>query len=277
MNMKRYILEVADRTCLPRRYRTKIMSDLKQEFEQGFAQGYSEQEIMDKMGSPDDVASEIYDNFISIEETSRPFIEYKSEKEIFGMPLVHIVKGKRLSKIRSNSYYNNFNSYPMARGVIAIGRRAKGIIAIGNLSCGIISIGNLSVGVISLSNLGIGLITVGNFGIGLLLAISNLAIGLLAIGNCVLGLFGVGNAVCAYHAMGHSVIGKYEVQVNNFGIITREMEQFINNLPLGLDKFFRFGVLVVDNIDWVLLALIPLLILIIVIGKMLALKMEGDI
>ena len=67
--------------------------------------------------------------------------EYKSKKELFGLPLVHI---------------------NMGRGI----KKAKGIIAIGNISVGLISIGILSFGILSLS-----LFSLAVLSIGLLLAV----------------------------------------------------------------------------------------------------------
>ncbi len=79
--------------------------------------------------------------------------EYRSETELFGLPLVHIVLGYAI--------------HPVTGRI----RIAKGIIAIGNLAIGGVAIGGLSLGAISIGGLAIGLASLGGMAIGLLLAL----------------------------------------------------------------------------------------------------------
>ncbi len=81
--------------------------------------------------------------------------EYKSQRTLFGLPLVHIRLGDRGTGV--------------AKGVLAIGNYAVGIFTIGGFSLGLVSIGGLSVGLLfSLAGWAIGGIAVGGFAVGLL-------------------------------------------------------------------------------------------------------------
>ncbi|MCL2079910.1 MAG: helix-turn-helix domain-containing protein [Oscillospiraceae bacterium] len=93
--------------------------------------------------------------------------EYKSERTLFGLPLVHI----------------NIGWGP---------KKAKGIIAIGNISSGVISIGIASIGVISIGVAGAGIIGIGALSLGLLLAIGAISIGTFSIGAVAMGIFTLG-------------------------------------------------------------------------------------
>ena len=99
--------------------------------------------------------------------------EYKSQRTLFGLPLVHIRLGDRGTGV--------------AKGVLAIGNYAVGIFTIGGFSLGLVSIGGLSVGLLfSLAGWAIGGIAVGGF-----------AVGLLAIGGAAVGLYAAGGGAFA--------------------------------------------------------------------------------
>lgn len=112
-----------------------------------------------------------------------PGYEYKSERKIRGIPLVHINVGYGI-------------------------RKAKGIIAIGNLAEGVIAIGGLSLGIVSIGGLGAGLITLSGLSLGLLLAIGGIAIGSIAVGGFSLGLFAIGGCAIGIYAFGGSAIAR---------------------------------------------------------------------
>ncbi|MBI5295839.1 MAG: zinc ribbon domain-containing protein [Chloroflexi bacterium] len=98
-----------------------------------------------------------------------PNYEYKSEMEIFGLPLIHIAQG----------YDPQTGAPRIARGVIAVGSIAIGGFALGGLSLGLVSFGGLSLGVFSFGGLAVGLLTaVGGGAVGGLLALGGLAISL---------------------------------------------------------------------------------------------------
>ncbi len=252
MNKKQYIQEIVDRACLTHgnKYRRKLIEDLQQEFDSLLEQGYSEKEAMKQMGKPDDIAAGIYDNYISAEEVSRPFIEYTSNQKLFGMPLVHIVKGKRQEFVKASEGRHSLRGVPTAKGFIAIGRRARGIIAIGNFTCGIISIGNISVGVLSISNIGFGLLCFGNLAIGLLMALGNAALGALAVGNLAAGYGAVGNVGIGWYAIGHRAFGNISLEVKSFSRMNNEIQSFISSLPTPLQSFFQATVALVQNWMW---------------------------
>ena len=127
----------------------------------------------------------------------KPKYEYKSEKTLFGLPLVHINIGYGARK---------------AKGIIAIGNISSGIISIGICSAGIISLGVLSLGLLSLGALSLGLISFGGVSVGAL-AFGGLAIGLISVGGLSIGAFSVGGFAKASeialggYANGHIAIG----------------------------------------------------------------------
>jgi hypothetical protein len=92
--------------------------------------------------------------------------EYKSEAELFGLPLIHIAQGidPQTGKPR------------VARGIIAIGNMAIGVFALGGFALGGVTIGGASVGVFALGGLALGGVTFGGVSIGVLLAVGGLAV-----------------------------------------------------------------------------------------------------
>lgn len=105
------------------------------------------------------------------------FFEYKSQRMLFGMPLVHINVG-----------HGHIGGICRAKGVVAIGNVATGIVAMGGFSLGVISIGGFSVGLLSL----------GGAAMGLLAAIGGLAVGgLVAVGGMAIGMYAFGGAATA--------------------------------------------------------------------------------
>jgi hypothetical protein len=99
--------------------------------------------------------------------------EYRSRLKVFGLPLVHIVRGIDPSSGRR----------PTAIGIIAVGQVAVGVVAIGQVAVGGISLGQASIGL--------------GWGIG------QLAFGLLAAGQVAAGLVGAaGQLAVAPHALG---------------------------------------------------------------------------
>ena len=99
--------------------------------------------------------------------------EYRSRLKVFGLPLVHVVRGIDPSSGRR----------PTAVGIIAIGQVAVGVISIGQVAIGGIALGQASIGL--------------GWGIG------QLAFGLLAAGQVAAGLLGAaGQLAVAPHALG---------------------------------------------------------------------------
>jgi hypothetical protein len=99
--------------------------------------------------------------------------EYRSRLKVFGLPLVHVVRGIDPSSGRR----------PAAVGIIAVGQVAVGVVAIGQVAIGGISLGQAAIG------LGLG--------------IGQLAFGLMAAGQVAAGLLGAaGQLAVAPHALG---------------------------------------------------------------------------
>jgi hypothetical protein len=110
--------------------------------------------------------------------------EYRSEAELFGLPLVHVVSGRGIDP---------------ATGRIRV---AKGIIAIGPVAVGGLAVGGLSFGVLSLGGMAVGLVALGGVAIGVLLALGGLAIGLVAVGGGAVGYYAFGGGALGVHAVG---------------------------------------------------------------------------
>lgn len=113
--------------------------------------------------------------------------EYKSERTLFGLPLVHI-----------NGKWGG-----TAKGIVAVGCKARGLVAVGFLSMGVLSAGCLSLGAVSLGALALGVLALGAVSVGLLLALGAVAAGFVAYGAAAFGGFAAGAFACArYVAVG---------------------------------------------------------------------------
>ncbi|MFZ5881851.1 MAG: hypothetical protein ACOY0R_20985 [Chloroflexota bacterium] len=110
--------------------------------------------------------------------------EYKSELEIFGLPLFHIAQG-----------------YDLQTGLPRI---AKGVIAVGNIAVGGLALGGVSLGVISLGGASLGLVSFGGLAIGILAALGGVSVGgFLAVGGLALSLgYALGGLALAPHFLG---------------------------------------------------------------------------
>lgn len=141
--------------------------------------------------------------------------EFKSEKKVFGKPLVHInLKGK-------------------ANGFFAIGLMAKGFFAIGLLSVGVFTLGLLSLGVIvigALMAVGIavdamiaagvfsfGIISAGVFSFGLIsfgwLSYGAVSMGTYAIGALSKGTIAIGSTADGIIALGKDTAGEIQLHL----------------------------------------------------------------
>jgi hypothetical protein len=89
------------------------------------------------------------------EVISRDPNEYRSETELFGLPLVHVARG-----IDPRTGF-----FRVAKGIIAIGDVAVGFLALGGIALGGIAIGGLGLGLIAIGGLALGAITIGVSGV----------------------------------------------------------------------------------------------------------------
>ncbi|MBI5250602.1 MAG: zinc ribbon domain-containing protein [Desulfomonile tiedjei] len=97
--------------------------------------------------------------------------EWKSQRKIFGIPLVHVAFGTN------------------ANGRVRI---AKGVIAVGQMGIGLITVAQFGIGIIfGLGQFMLGLTVLAQFAGGLLVGIGQLATGVIAVGQFVAGIYGL--------------------------------------------------------------------------------------
>lgn len=119
----------------------------------------------------------------------RPRFEYKSQKMIGSLPLVHI-------------------STRRAKGVIAVGAVAQGWLSIGFLAMGGFCIGLVSLGLFAFAVLAFGLIAFGSFAFGVI-SMGAFAFGIFSMGAVSIGQFAFGaSAHGAQVAVGDAANGK---------------------------------------------------------------------
>ncbi|MBK8035907.1 MAG: protein kinase [Verrucomicrobiaceae bacterium] len=126
---------------------------------------------------------------------SEPF-EYKSKRQLCGLPLLHIVHGRdpATGKVRT------------AHGFFAFGDRARGVFAFGGIAHGFFAFGGLAVGVVAFGGGAFGLISFGGLALGLLFALGGMSIGSLAIGGLALGYHACGGVAVGWYAVGGEVL-----------------------------------------------------------------------
>lgn len=108
--------------------------------------------------------------------------EYKSERTLFGLPLIHVNFGRRDH---------------WARGIIAIGNIATGFVALGGVAVGLLSLGGVSFGLLlALGAVTLGAVSIGGVALGIL-AWGGIALGWLAVGGCAVGVYAAGGVVVA--------------------------------------------------------------------------------
>lgn len=113
--------------------------------------------------------------------------EYKSQRTLFGWPLVHVTSGINPQTGRSRC----------ARGIIAMGDHATGVLALGGQAYGIVAVGGVAVGALAIGGLAAGIVSYGGLAIALMLAYGGAACAPIAVGGLAMG----------YLAMGGQAIG----------------------------------------------------------------------
>lgn len=141
------------------------------------------------------------------------FADYTSKTLVFGLPLLHYTRG--LSP--------ETGTYPVARGFVAVGRRAVGVIAIGRFAAGALAIGQLSLGLAGFGQLTAGLLAVGQLAAGGLLGIGQIATGLvcvaqLGLGKWVLAQLGLGQHVWSMRLKDPQAIEFFKSLAGAFGL-----------------------------------------------------------
>ncbi len=123
-------------------------------------------------------------------ETGARFAEFKSHDSMLGLPFIHYTAGicpetgKRL----------------VAKGVIAVGRKAVGFVAVGQAAVGLLALGQLAVGAVAVGQASFGVAVIGQLAIAILFGLGQMttgyvAIGQFALGHYALGQFGAGDHV----------------------------------------------------------------------------------
>lgn len=102
----------------------------------------------------------------------RPY-EYRSDRVIGGLPLLHISIGGR----DEDGHYQ----VGRARGIVAGGDFAFGLVAVGGVAFGLVSVGGIAFGLAAMAGVAVGLVAVGGISIGLV------AVGAVAVGVWVMG------------------------------------------------------------------------------------------
>ncbi len=133
--------------------------------------------------------------------SAQPY-EYRSACTLLGLPLVHVISGRRPAGTRPRT----------ARGWIAMGERAQGVLfASGGMALGGVAIGGLSLGLFSWGGLAAGLV----FGFGGLAAglyaFAGGALGWIALGGVAIGQGAIGGLAIGQYAIGGAAIGEYVV------------------------------------------------------------------
>jgi hypothetical protein len=112
-----------------------------------------------------------------------PGYEYKSEAQLFGLPLVHIASGYDPQTMRPR----------VAKGILAIGNVAVGVVALGGVALGGITLGGASLGLFAIGGLAVGGFAFGGGALGIILALGGLAVS---------AGYAVGGLALAPHFMG---------------------------------------------------------------------------
>lgn len=112
-------------------------------------------------------------------ETGARFAEFKSHDGILGLPFLHYAAGicpetgKRL----------------VARGVIAVGRKAVGVIAVGQAAAGVLALGQLAIGAVALGQAAFAVAAVGQLAVATVFGLGQVATGYVAIGQFAFGYY----------------------------------------------------------------------------------------
>jgi len=129
-----------------------------------------------------------------------PF-EYRSPRTLLGLPLVHVIAGRRDPGQRARVARGWFASSPeVAVGVLAMGNRACGVVAMGGISCGLL---------FSWGGVALGLLSAGGGIASALLSFGGVSVGYIAWGGCAFGYGAIGGLAVGRYAMGGQTYGEF--------------------------------------------------------------------
>jgi hypothetical protein len=105
------------------------------------------------------------------------YADFTSDATLLGLPLLHHTRGRSPET----------GSWVVARGVVAIGRRAVGVIALGRVAGGLLAVGQLSLGLVSIGQAAVGALVVGQLAVGAVLAVGQVAAAFVCVAQAGLG------------------------------------------------------------------------------------------
>ena len=109
--------------------------------------------------------------------SGRRYAEFTSSTTVLGLPLLHYTSGVSPET----------GSHAVARGFLAVGRRAVGVIAVGRFSAGLIAIGQLAFGAVAFGQAALGLAVLGQLAIGVALGVGQVTTGVVCVGQVAFG------------------------------------------------------------------------------------------
>lgn len=286
MTAKQYVREVMKRLALPRDIRKRIEDDLTSDINAALEQGEQMQQIIRRMGTPQEMADELNESYCDL-IPQKPYTEYRTNATLWGLPLVHVVKLTRALPARGVGFiriasfrginiggrtmgaydaYGNMGAIPTAKGIVAIGPKAMGLISLGFFSMGLISAGIMSLGLLSLGILSLGLLSLGVVSLGAL-ALGISVIAFAALGLSTVGYMSLGIAAAGYYALGAKADGVLSLALKEAENAAQAVAGFMNRLmmpdvPSWVHGFF-YNLLAVSRQsrqEWIITAIAALLL-----------------
>ena len=134
----------------------------------------------------------------SVGASGRRAWETVSERNVWGLPLYHIVTGADPAT----------GKFPPARGFFAVGRVARGVFALGGRASGLVAVGGMASGVVAIGGVSVGLLAAGGGAVAAFCAAGGLAIAPLALGGTAVGVSAIGGNALALEAWGAHVMNR---------------------------------------------------------------------
>jgi hypothetical protein len=154
-----------------------------------------------------------------------PF-EYRSERTLLGLPLVHVKFGRTIVGERTR------------RGTVLIGlgwfggraaSHAKGWVAVGDIATGVVALGSFARGGLALGGMSLGVVSFGGLAAGGL-AFGGVALGGVAVGGLAIGLAAIGGLAIGHYALGGKAIGTHLLSAERQDVAAAQF----------FDTWFRF-------------------------------------
>ncbi len=172
--------------------------------------------------------------------------EYKSEKQLCGMPLVHVNIGF------GRKAHGFFSFGLISSGVFSFGLLSAGVVSVGILSLGAITFGCIALGLLAFAAIALGIVAFGAVAIGVI-ALGGVAIGCFGLGGCAIGAFACGGyangsiVAVGDYAVGNIALGKTTATGNtlsatleNFEAQKEEAWRLLDEIPAFWQGFVRW-------------------------------------